>query len=132
MICMISFNKFWDVLPTFTCSRAIDNLWSICLGVNILRLEWSETLSRVRSETFTTRPKFKNMYLKFLLEMFCSQKHQELFSLPSKSAYKCMQSIFCFCFLSGIWGFIILLKFIISTNKLLWFYSVCFRVIVTL
>ena len=23
-----------DVLPTFTCTRAIANLWSICLGVN--------------------------------------------------------------------------------------------------
>ena len=23
------------MLPAFTCARAIDNLWSICLGVNI-------------------------------------------------------------------------------------------------
>ena len=36
MICLISFIKFPDVLPTFTCSRAIGNLWSICLGVSIL------------------------------------------------------------------------------------------------
>ena len=29
--------KFWYVLYTFTCSSAIGNLWSIWLGVNILR-----------------------------------------------------------------------------------------------
>ena len=26
-----------DVLPAFTCARAIGNLWTICLGVDILR-----------------------------------------------------------------------------------------------
>ena len=36
-----SLSKFSDVLLAFTCARAIGNLWSICLGVNILRLEWS-------------------------------------------------------------------------------------------
>ena len=35
-ICLISFSKFWDVLPAFTCASAIGNIWSICLGVNIL------------------------------------------------------------------------------------------------
>ena len=35
MICLISFSKFCYVLPPFTCARAIDNLCSICLGVNI-------------------------------------------------------------------------------------------------
>ena len=44
MICLISFSKFSDVLIDFTCARAIGNLWSICLGLNILRFEWSETL----------------------------------------------------------------------------------------
>ena len=29
-------SKFSDVFPAFTCERAIGNLWSICLGVNIL------------------------------------------------------------------------------------------------
>ena len=33
---LISFSKFSDVLPAFTCTRANGNLWSICLGVNIL------------------------------------------------------------------------------------------------
>ena len=36
MICRISFCKFSDVLRAFTCTRAIGNLQSICLGVNIL------------------------------------------------------------------------------------------------
>ena len=31
MICLISFSKFSDVLPTFTCAIAIGNLCSICL-----------------------------------------------------------------------------------------------------
>ena len=34
MICLISFSKFSDMLPAFTCPRAIGNLSSICLGVN--------------------------------------------------------------------------------------------------
>ena len=41
MICLISFNKFPDVLPAFSCYRTyflhIGNLLSICLGVKILR-----------------------------------------------------------------------------------------------
>ena len=35
-ICLISFNKLFELLPAFTCARDIGNLWSICLGVNIL------------------------------------------------------------------------------------------------
>ena len=33
-----SFIKFSDVLPAFLCARATVNLWTICLGVNILSL----------------------------------------------------------------------------------------------
>ena len=36
MICLISFSKFSYVLPAFTCARAIGNLRSISLEVNIL------------------------------------------------------------------------------------------------
>ena len=36
IIWRISFSRFSDVLPPFTWARAIGNLWSICLGVNIL------------------------------------------------------------------------------------------------
>ena len=39
IIWWISFSKFSDVLPAFTCARAIYNIWSICLGANILRVE---------------------------------------------------------------------------------------------
>ena len=35
MICLISLSKFSDALPAFTGARAIGNLGSICLGVNI-------------------------------------------------------------------------------------------------
>ena len=44
IIYLISFNKFSDVLPAFTCASDIGNLWSICLGLNILTFECSETL----------------------------------------------------------------------------------------
>ena len=37
MICLISFNKFSDVILAFTCARSISNLWNTCLGVNISR-----------------------------------------------------------------------------------------------
>ena len=37
VICLISFSKFSDVLLAFTCARAIGNVWSICLGVNIFK-----------------------------------------------------------------------------------------------
>ena len=40
-MCLISFNKFSELLPAFTCARAIGNVWSICFGVNILSLELS-------------------------------------------------------------------------------------------
>ena len=33
----ISFSKFSDVLPDFTCTSAIDSMWSISLGANIRR-----------------------------------------------------------------------------------------------
>ena len=36
MIFLVSFSKFSDVLPAFTCARAINNLLDICVGVNIL------------------------------------------------------------------------------------------------
>ena len=36
IVCLISFGKFSAVFPAFTCARDIGNLWSICLGINIL------------------------------------------------------------------------------------------------
>ena len=37
MIYLFSFNKFSEILPALACARAIGNLWSICLWVNILK-----------------------------------------------------------------------------------------------
>ena len=36
MIYLIPFSKFSDMLPAFTYARVIGNLWSFCLGVNVL------------------------------------------------------------------------------------------------
>ena len=35
-MCLILFNKLSELLPAFTCVRAIGNLGSICLGVSTL------------------------------------------------------------------------------------------------
>ena len=45
IICLISLSTFPYALPTFTCASVIGNLYMICLGLNILRCEWSETLA---------------------------------------------------------------------------------------
>ena len=34
IICLISFSKFSDELPAFTCARAINNFWSISSGLD--------------------------------------------------------------------------------------------------
>ena len=52
IIFLISFNYFSGVLPAFTCTRAIGNLWSICWGVNILSCLWLKTW---QLETLATR-----------------------------------------------------------------------------
>ena len=31
-----SSNNYLELLPAFTCAKVVGNLWSICLGVNIL------------------------------------------------------------------------------------------------
>ena len=79
MICLIWFAKLPNVLPAFSWARTNCNLWNICLGVNILKLERSKILGHVA--------KSENLYLKFLLEIFCFQKHQELF-LYHQQGYK--------------------------------------------
>ena len=72
MVCLISVRKFSDVLPAFTCARAIGNLRSICFGVNILvclRLETirSETLAKCKGSTlpFCFFIKFQNFFINF-------------------------------------------------------------------
>ena len=60
-----------DALPAFSCARATGDLWSICLGVNILRLEWSETLYE------------KPVSLNFIGNILLSKTSRTV-SLPSK------------------------------------------------
>ena len=90
MICN-KFNKFSDVLPAFTCTIAIGNLGNllllvrICLGVNILRLQWSETFSE------------KLVSAIFIRNILLSKASRNL-SLPSESAYKLLR--ICFLLIS--------------------------------
>ena len=57
IICLVSFSKFSDMPPAFTCARAVGNLRSICLGV--------DTLIRARYETIATRAKSEGCPLLF-------------------------------------------------------------------
>ena len=45
MTCLISFDKFSDVLSAFTWASATSILWSICLELDVLKLKWLETLA---------------------------------------------------------------------------------------
>ena len=82
MICLVSFSKFSDMLPAFTCARAIGNLWRICLG-DVLRLDLSKTLSE------------KHVPSIFIGSLPLSKASRTL-SLQSKSAYKSLRIYFLF------------------------------------
>ena len=75
MICLISFTKFSDVLPAFTCGSAISNLGSISLGVNIL--------ITLRSETVATRAKSGGSPLPF-----CCLLKSRIFSTISTTFFE--------------------------------------------
>ena len=114
MICLVSFSKFSDVLSAFTCARAISDLWSICLGVIILRLEWSETMSEKPVPSI-------------LIENILFSKASRTLSLPSKSAYKFLRISFFSCFFSRFWGLKLYLYSLVLQSKLLYlpfFFSV--------
>ena len=112
---MFWFGKFSDIVPVFTCVRAIGNLLSICLKDNILRLEWSETLPE------------KPVSSVFIENILLSKALRTL-SLTSKRSYKILRTSSLFCFSSGFFGFICFLL----TKKSLWSLLASFRVIVTL
>ena len=97
MIFLISFTKFSDVLPAFTCASAIGNLRSIYLGIKILRLELFKTLSKKPVDSI------------FIVNILLS-KASRTFSLSSKSAYKFSRTSFFFYFFSRFRGFILILK----------------------
>ena len=48
--CRISFSKFLDVLPAFTCARAVGILWSIYLSVTIFN-PFPRVVSYLASDT---------------------------------------------------------------------------------
>ena len=73
IIGIISFSKFSDVLPDFTCPRAIDNLWVICSMDNIL--------SCLRSETLVTRGKSERLKLTYPDVHFLVLPLLEIFNL---------------------------------------------------
>ena len=87
-ISLISLSRFSDVSHAFTYVRAIDNLWSICLGVNILRLEWPE----------------KPVPSIFIGNIFLSKTLRSL-SLSLKRLYKFLRTSSFSCFFSELFGF---------------------------
>ena len=78
------------MLTASTCVRAIGNLWSICLGVNILRLECSDTL-------------FENPAPSILIGNILLSKTSGTLSLHSKSASEFLRIPFS-GFFSGFCG----------------------------
>ena len=114
IIYLILFSNFSKVLSAFTCASAIGNLWSICWRIKILRFEWSETLSEKPVPSIFTG----NIPL---------SKASSTRSLPSKIAYKLLRISFFSCFLSEFSGLVVFLKFIISTNEILWSSSAYFK-----
>ena len=72
IIYLISFGKFSDVFPAFKLARAIGNLWSICLGVNILNpLPLCSLLkSSIFSTILTTFSRFSFPEISLLLKEF--------------------------------------------------------------
>ena len=107
-------------------------IFKTILGRNILRLEWSKILSCVRSETLATRAKSKSPAPSIFNANILFSKASRTLSLPSRSGHKLIRISLFFCFFSGFWGFILLLKLIILTNKLLWSTSGSFKVILPL
>ena len=83
IICLISFRKFSDVLPYFTCPRGVGNFRKACLEVNILRLKWSGI--------FYEKP----VPSIFIGNILLSNAFRTL-CLPSKSEYKFSKTFFFF------------------------------------
>ena len=82
-ICLISFNKFSELLLAFTCARAIANLWSICLGVSTLSLQWSG---------------FKMPAPLDFVKNILLSKVSKIVSLPSKKILQVIKNNFFFLF----------------------------------
>ena len=83
MICLISFSKFSDVLPAFTCASAIGNLWKIRLGIHILSCFW---FKNIRSETLAMQSKMLvSSFPCFILGYIPLSKASRTFCFPLRS-----------------------------------------------
>ena len=87
MVCLILLSNVSDVLLAFNCARYIGNLWSIHLGANILRLEWSE----------------KSVPSIFIGNIFSFKNIKNSLSPSSKNADKFLR-IFCLAFYLDLTG----------------------------
>ena len=76
-------------MPAFTYARAIDNLWNICLCVNILSLEWL---------------RFKMPAPLDFIQNILLSKASRIFSLPSKKLRKFSRTISFSRFFSWLLG----------------------------
>ena len=100
IICLISFSKFAYVLRASTWASAIGNLWSICLGVNVLSYV----------------PKSKGQNLLILLKIFHYWKNPELIPDLHKEH---LHYFFFLVFFS--FGLVLLLNCTIFSKRLLCF-----------
>ena len=107
-IWQISFGKFSDVLPNFTCASAVGNFYCICLGLNILRCPAKSE----GSNTSATRAKIPRL---LVLSIGCNGNTSLLkafrtISLSSKSVFRLSRvSLSCFFWLKLL-GFVSLLR----------------------
>ena len=85
LIFLIWLGKFLNVVSVFSCPRAIGYLWNRFLGVNILRLEWSETLSEKSVPSVS-------------VENILFSKASRTLSLPSQNPCKFLRVSFFFHF----------------------------------
>ena len=91
MICQISFSKFLNVLHTNT-SRAIGNIWSICLGVDIFSSVQSETLAM---QTAQAKCEGHSVPSVGAIGNISHLKASRTLPLPSKSSYN-LSKVFIF------------------------------------
>ena len=99
IICLISFSKFSDVLPAFTCANVIVNLWSICLRLNILNCLWSNTVAtwfKIHVSPFHCFP-FGNIPLSKSLKTFCFPLRSIIAFLRVSAFFSFSDWFFWFC-----------------------------------
>ena len=97
---------FLYAFSDFTCASAIDNLCSICLGVNIL-----SCLSKIMASSFTCIPFGKISHSK-ALRALC---------LPLRSIIVFLRVVVLFYFLADFFGFLDSLKISVSFLNLIAF-----------